>query len=204
VDSVLLESTTVFAVLLPTFSNPLSVFAGGTATLTVQMEGPANEQVTFECTTVVDSKGTVRQATELGISCNSIPTPTTFSGGPQDVEIAIHTTGVSSASLGRRQPGEGLVYACLVPVVIGMLMGVKLRRTAWNPGTQFRVVAITALCVLTLLTLSCSSGGFSPPVLGQGATPADSYKVTIVDQPFSPTNVFVQTSLIVPLVVQGP
>jgi hypothetical protein len=85
----------------------------------------------------------------------------------------------------------------LWPAVLGAAVGgIRTRRQR-----MLQCVALIAVIAMLLIFTFCG-GGFTPPSGGSTSTPtpAGSYQVTITA---SPTG-FVQTSLIVPLVVTGP
>jgi hypothetical protein len=180
--------------------NPVTVIAGGSATVTIPVdEVPVGLQVSFECPTVTDSSGNVHPAADLGITCNSNPPTITFDGATHNVDIVIHTTGVTSGAVMPLR-GEGKVLlAMLMPAMIGLTGRWSMRGRAKARTQSFAVVVVLAL---VLMIASCSSGGFSAPNLQ--ATPTGTYQLTIVDVPASgqDTTGFVQTSLIVPLTVK--
>ncbi|MFI5116833.1 MAG: PKD domain-containing protein [Terriglobales bacterium] len=182
------------------FSTSQAVFAGQTATVTLTVQSSGVGTVTFGCPTVTDSSGVVRQASALGITCNSQPSPITLSGGPQSVTFVIQTTGSASASLvprARHRPWFYAFWLPLWPTVLGVAFrGIRTRRQR-----MLQCLALIAVIAMLLIFTFCG-GGFTPPSGGSASTPtpAGSYQVTITA---SPTG-FVQTSLIVPLVVTGP
>lgn len=180
---------------------PLPILPGQTSDVPVVVLGfPANLRVTFECTTVTDSHGTVSQAVDLGITCSSIPAPLTLTGARQPVDILLHTTG---AAVGAIVPGKrprNLLYALWLPlsclVVWSLGIGtLRIRRVS------IRWVWLSAALALGMLLPSCG-GGFTAPG-GQAATPSGNYRVTVIDRPVEGQSLtgFVQTSLIVPLSV---
>ena len=199
-DSVQLMGEAFNNVILLGPKNPVTVIAGGSATVTIPVdEVPVGLQVSFECPTVTDSSGNVHPAADLGITCNSNPPTITFDGATHNVDIVIHTTGVASGAV-MPLGGEGKVLlAMLMPAMIGLTGRWSMRGRAKARTQSFAVVVVLAL---VLMIASCSSGGFSAPNLQ--ATPTGTYQLTIVDVPASgqDTTGFVQTSLIVPLTVK--
>jgi hypothetical protein len=174
-------------------TTPQPVFAGQTSEVTVSMIGaPANQEVTFTCTTVTDSNGAILLAANLGITCTSNPPTITLTGGVQSVAIDIKTSGPAAQVARHRE----IFYALLIPLPLLIL---SLNRRS-RRGAASRC-AVLGLVAITLLLSSCS-GGFTPPVVVQ-QTPGGSYQVTVVDEPANgqPLPGFVQTSLIVPLTV---
>ena len=180
------------------------VFAGQSSDLTISIDGvPSGLQVTFECTTVTASNGAVYQATDLGLECSSNPSTVTFTGMEQAVAISIQTTGAATGSLAPAMRHRNILYAFLLPLPAFILLGIGAGTTRPRHCAASRWAALGI--VMTILLFASCSGGFKVPTLVQGATPAGSYQVTVVDnstvQP-APQG-FVQTSLIVPLTVNG-
>ncbi len=174
-------------------SNPTPVFAGQSSVVQVELYGfPVGQQVTFECTTVIDSSGGVQQASDLGITCTSNPPTITFTGGIQSVAIDIQTSGPAA----QVAPHREFFYALLLLLPLFVLsLNRRSRRRAASRCAGAGLVAM-------ILFLSSCGGGFTAPVVVQ-QTPAGSYVVTVVDEPVTepPMPGFVQTSLIVPLTV---
>lgn len=179
------------------FSESQAVFAGQSATVTATVQVLQAGTVTFECQTVTDSSGVVRQASDLGITCSSQPSPIMLSGGLQSVTFVIQTTGRASASLVPRAKHRPWFYAFwLWPAVLGAAVG----GTRTRRQRMLKCVALIAVIAMLLIFTFCG-GGFTPPSGGGTSTPtpAGSYQVTVV----GPTG-FGQWSLIVPLTVTGP
>ncbi len=184
------------------FSTSQALFAGQAATVTVTVQSQGGTG-TVECLTVTDSHGVVRQASDLGITCNSQPSPITLVNGTNNnVTLVIRTTGSASASLVPRAKHRPWFYAFwlpLWPAVLGAAVGgISTRRQRIA-----QCLALIAVIALLLMFTFCG-GGFTPPSGGGTSTPtpAGSYQVTITASPTSPAG-FVQTSLIVPLNVTG-
>ncbi len=180
--------------------NPTSVFAGQTATVTVSFIGaPPNLLVTFECTTVTDSNGGVRQAADLGIACNSNPQQVSLTGSSQNVDILIHTTGAGTGALLPQAGHQSVLYAMWLPLssLFALCVGMKTRRCGKKRNS--RLLALLAVVIATMLVTSCG-GGFTLPGGAQG-TPPGNYQITVIDQPVpgQSSSGFVQSSLIVPL-----
>jgi YVTN family beta-propeller protein len=184
---------------VPGPQNPASVIAGQSTTVTISFTGaPPNLQVNFVCSTVTDSNGTIRQAAELGIACNSNPLTVTLTGNPQNVDIVIHTTGTGTGSLLPDAGHRGVLYAMWLPLssLFALCATMKISR---RKKKDFRLLALVGLAITIVFVASCG-GGFTVPPSTQG-TPPGNYQVTVIDQPVpgQSSNGFVQSSLIVPL-----
>jgi YVTN family beta-propeller protein len=186
-----------------------SVFAGQGVNVGIQVSSQAisNDpvKVSFECTTVIDSTGHVSSPSDLNISCSSSPSVVTLDKS-QSVEITVQTTGAAT-SLARDSRHAFWSYAFLVPIPAFLLLGMRFRIVPARRIGMHTYLAIVAVAVMLLFTVSCG-GGFTSPKITQVSTPAGSYQITVVDmvvgcqtQPCPNTSGFVQTTLIVPLVV---
>jgi YVTN family beta-propeller protein len=186
-----------------------SVFAGQAVNVNIQVPGQAisNDpvKVSFECTTVIDSNGHVSSPSDLNISCSSSPSVVTLDKS-QSVAITVQTTGAAT-SLARGSREASWSYAFLLPIPAFLLLGVRFRIAPARRIGIHRYLAMVAVAVMLPLTISCG-GGFTPPKITQISTPAGSYQITVVDmlvgcqtEPCPNTSGFVQTTLIVPLVV---
>lgn len=180
------------------------VFAGQSSDSTISLDGaPANLQVSFECTTVTDSSGTVSEASDLGIECSSNPPVITFTGAVQNVAIGISTTGAASGSLAPTMRHRNVFYALLMPLPAFLLLlgvgtqAVRSRRVGTLPYLALGFA-------MTILLITSCGGGFKALTIVQQSTPAGTYQVTVIDQPLpgQSTTGFVQTSLILPLTVE--
>jgi hypothetical protein len=182
-----------------------SVFAGQAVNVGIQVSGQAisNDpvKVSFDCSTVIDSNGHVSSPSDLNISCSSNPSVLTLAQAKNSATIIIETTGAAtSLAVGSRH--ANWFYALLLPTFL--LAGF---RSAPAKHTCIQGYLVIAVAVMLPLTISCG-GGFTPPKTTQISTPAGSYQVTVVDKlvgcqidPCPTTSGFVQTTLIVPLVV---
>lgn len=192
-------------------SQAMSVFAGQAANVNIQVPAQtiSNDpvKVSFECASVIDSNGHVSSPSDLNISCSSSPSVVTLAQS-QSVAITIQTTGAAtSLALGSRHANWS--YAFLLPVPVFLLAGVKFRSARTRHTGIRRYLAMVTIVGMLLLTISCG-GGFTPPKITQTSTPAGSYQVTVVDMLVGCQNQtgscqnssgFIQTTLIVPLVV---
>jgi len=178
------------------------VFSGQSSTVTVTLVSPSgqSEEVTFECTTVTTINGTTATftpASDVGISCNSVPSQITLTSTPQTVTLEIHTTGPALAQAPPRVPHQIWPFAfwLLLPAVAlaGIAVWPRRSRTRWANALAPAALALLALAI------SCG-GGFTAPTV-EAITPAGNYQVTVVDLPATTSSGFEQTSLIVPLTV---
>jgi len=181
---------------------PVSVFAGQSGDTTGMVSSTIPVLVQFTCTSVTDSSGNIRQASELGISCQSNPLEIMLTGGAQNVTIGIQTTGAGTGSLVPSAKHRTWLYALwLAPWALTFLSAgfgaARSRRRGWSQYS-----ALAAIVVLFLLFTYCG-GGFTPPRRAPPttATPPGNYQVTVIDQPVGSTTGLVQTTLIVPLTV---
>ena len=200
-DSFQLQGQVPALVNLLAIANPLPIFPGQTSVVPVVILGaPPNLKVTFECTTVTDSNGTVRQAVDFGITCSSNPAPVTLTGARQPVDILLHTTGAAIGSIAPGMRPRKLLYALLLPLpsLVVWVLGIGTLR---NRRVSVRGVGLSTALAIGILLTSCG-GGFTAPGT-QGATPPGNYRVTVIDRPVEGQSLtgFVQTSLIVPLSV---
>lgn len=185
---------------VPLLLSPIkAVFAGQTASVPISVMAQSGIQVSFVCTTVIDSNGQLSNPSDLGISCGSIPSVVTLNQA-QTVTITIGTTGAAtSTALHSRY--SNLSYAFLLPVPIFLLLGARYRAARGLRTHMGNYLALFTLLVILLPAVSCG-GGFTSPKIQQFATPAGSYRITVVDvQVGTSTSGFVQTTLIVPLTV---
>jgi DNA-binding beta-propeller fold protein YncE len=206
-DTAQLSGTTQVDLLL---SPATSVFAGQAVNVGIQVLGQAisNDpvKVSFDCTTVVDSNGHVSSPSDLNISCSSNPSVLTLAQAKNTATIIIKTTGAAtSLALGSRH--ANWFYAFLLPIPAFLLAGVSFRSARTGHTGIQRYLAMVAVAVMLPLATSCG-GEFTPPMTTQISTPAGSYQITVVDmlvgcqtEPCPNTSGFVQTTLIVPLVV---
>ena len=178
------------------------VFAGQSSTVTVSLASPSgqSEQVTFLCTTVTTSSGSVVPASDVGISCSSNPNEVTLTATAQPVSIVIQTTGKATAAA-LNTTGGPWTYAFWVPLPVLGLLGISFRSLRPQRRSFSMGFVVCGLLMLTLFTVSCG-GGFTAPQVSL-VTPAGNYQVTVVDVPVGSTSNsgFIQTSLIVPLTV---
>jgi YVTN family beta-propeller protein len=187
-----------------------SVFAGQAVNVGIQVSGQAisNDpvKVSFDCSTVIDSNGHVSSPSDLNISCSSNPSVLTLAQAKNSATIIIQTTGAAtSLALGSRR--ANWFYAFLLPIPALLLAGVRFRSARTRRTGIRRYLAMVAVSVMLPLATSCG-GGFTPPKTTQISTPAGSYQITVVDKlvgcqidPCPNTSGFIQTTLIVPLVV---
>lgn len=180
------------------FAASQALFAGQSATvsLTVQVP-PSGGTLNLACPTVTDLNGVIRQASDLGITCT--PAQVTLPAGSQTVTVVIHTTGSASGSLRPGARHRTWFYAFWLPLG-PTLLGAAFGGTRTRRQRIAQCLALVAVVALLLMFTYCG-GGFTPPTSGGSGstpTPAGSYQVTVV------VTGFVQTSLIVPLVVTGP
>lgn len=161
--------------------------------------GPTNLSVQFVCTSVTDSQGNVKQASDLGITCTSPVIP--LSGTAQNITITINTTGAGAAKSALSGFGSGMT-ALWLPIPAIFLIGVNFGSVRRSRRFISRCVLLAMLGALIGLLVACG-GGFSLPQVTSSTTPAGSYTVTAIDNPVnsSSTTGFIQTSLIVPLTV---
>jgi len=203
-DSLGLQGAISNSTILVPASQVPGAFSGQGTSFTLNLTSPPpspTEQVTFECTTVTDSSGNVQDASAIGISCGSTPTPITLSSVPTSVTINIQTNGLAVAntnSLDRKAwlyavclPLPGLFFWCF-----GLGKRLSRRRALIRYGAQVLIAGL-------LLQLVGCGGGFTlPAAKPPSSTPAGNYQITIVDNPVnSNTSGFIQISLIVPLTV---
>ena len=163
--------------------------------------GPANVSVQFVCTSVTDSQGNVKQASDLGITCTSPVIP--LSGAAQNITITISTTGPGAAKSALYDFGHrSWMTALWLPIPAIFLIGGSFGRARRSRRLISRYLLLATVGVLIGLLVACG-GGFSLPQATSSTTPAGSYTVTAIDNPVnsSSTTGFVQTSLIVPLTV---
>jgi len=200
-DGLELQGDVPAVVNLLALTDPLPILPGQTSDVPVMVLGfPANLNVTFECTTVTDSNGTVRQAVDLGITCSSIPATLTLTGASQPVNILLHTTGAAVGAIAPGRP-RNLLYALLLPLPCLVVWSLGIC------GRRIRRVSIHWIWLSTVLGLAmllpACGGGFTVPGGQAAATPAGNYRVTVIDRPVEGQSLtgFVQTSLIVPLSV---
>lgn len=190
---------------------PTSTFSGNSTTVTGSFVTvlASDTPVTFRCASVVNSNGQVFDPKALKITCTSTQPTVTLPGTgltldgtqltgrtalrpqltPQQVPIKITTAGKAST----------FVTLGLLPIPALLLLG-----TAATRGRR-KLHCLVAICGTLALSVSLAScgGGFKLPTTAQAETPTGNYQVTVVDDPVTPDTNFVQTSLIVPLVV-GP
>jgi hypothetical protein len=179
------------------------VFPGQTSDIQVSLPNAPAGVVTFVCTTVTDSSGTSKQASDLGISCSSIPSPVTLpTPSTQSFTIAIATSGPATGSTASGLRRGNWLAAMWLPLAAFVLFGVGWRKTQLHRSNVVPWLTGGILVILLLLFASCG-GGFTAPVVTVQPTPAGNYQVTVVSQPATGqvTTGFVQTSLIVPLPV---
>ena len=203
-DSFNLQGTISNETILIPATSVNAVFPGQSINVPISLPWPYSPvQVTFTCTTVIDSKGNVDDASALGISCNSTPSPVTLSPPKTSVTINIQTTGsaVAATSMVRK----AWFYAVCLPLpamlfwCIGLGKRVSRRRILKIYGAQILVVG------LLLQLVGCGGGFVLPSANSPSGTPPGSYQITIVDNPVnSNTSGFIQISLIVPLTVSQP
>jgi len=180
-----------------------SMFAGQSGSTTGTVLSPGPVLVTFECTTIRDSNGNINDASTLGISCSSLPPQVMLNQGQTSVTIVIQTTGLATGMLSPGMRHQNWLYAMwLTPWPLGFLAigwgGTESRRS------RGKCRALAGVVVLLVLFTSCG-GGFTPPKPKPATTtPPGSYQVTVVDLPVGSVTGFVQTTLIVPLVVERP
>lgn len=188
--------------LVPTALIP-PVFSGQSATVTLTLASPSGlpEQVTFQCTDVATLSGTtptIKQASDVGISCSSNPPTITLTSKPVPVMLVIQTTGNASAAamLRTRQRTrlDAFRVGLLVLASLGIVLTIKSRRRRLSLA-----FAISGLFVFAIFTVACGSGFTAPEVVK--VTPSGNYQVTVIDVPVGSSSGFVQTSLIVPLTV---
>jgi YVTN family beta-propeller protein len=182
------------------------VFPGQTSDLKLLLATPAgagNLDVLFECTTVTDSSGTVTQASDLGISCASIPSPVLLTSTPQQVTITIATAGPATGSIASGLGRGNWLPAVWLPLGALILFGAGRRKPRLHRGNVAPCLAGGVLVMLLLLLFTACGGGFNAPVVTTKPTPSGQYQLTVVSQPApgQSTTGFVQTSLIVPLSV---
>ena len=205
-DSSQLSGTMQVALFL---SPATSVFAGQAVNVSIQAPGQSisNDpvKVSFDCTTVIDSAGNVSSPSDLNIACSSSPSVVTLDKS-QSVTVTIKTTGAAT-SLSRGSRHANWFYAFLLPAPAFLLLGMRFRTAPTRRIGIHTYLAIFAVAVMLPLIISCG-GGFTPPEVVQTSTPAGSYQITVVDMPVGcqtepcpNTSGFVQTTLIVPLVV---
>jgi len=169
---------------------PSKQFVSFTAMVTLLGSGPA-----MTC----DGKN-------YGITCSCSPSSTTlYSDKSTPVTLTIQTTGGTTALL--RPSGSRWLQASLalwMPMPAIVLLGSGFLGTITKRNAFLRYVALGFIIVLLLIVTSCG-GGFTPPPQSppsQNKTTAGNYLITI--QAVDPNNPgFVQTSLIVPLTVNG-
>jgi len=181
---------------------PQTVSPGQSVDVGVLVNSPTGSpvEVGFACTIVTSQADqNPRLASDLGITCHSNPPTITLSKAPQSVTIMISTTGSASGALAPRTRNPTWFYALWLPLLAMAFFGEGFSTLCSRCGDVSQYVALAALVVLLLLLTSCG-GGFTAPNVA--ATPAGSYKLTIVDYPIQgQTSGFVQTLLIVPLTV---
>ena len=108
-DSLQLSGTVQVPLLL---SLAKAVFAGQSVTVPITVQPQSGVQVSFICSTVIDSNGHVSSPSDLqGISCDSIP-PTVTLNQAQSVTISIGTTGSATFSRYVRDIRTGLTHSC--------------------------------------------------------------------------------------------
>ena len=203
-DSFNLQGTISNETILIPATSVNAVFPGQSINVPISLPWPYSPvQVTFTCTTVIDSSGQPHDASVLGISCNSTPSPVTLSPPGPSVTLNIQTTGsaVATTSLDRKI----WFYAVCLPLPAMLFCGIGLgrrvsrRRILKIYGTQILIVG------LFLQLVGCGGGFVLPSASAPAGTPPGSYQITIVDSPVnSNTSGFVQISLIVPLTVSQP
>jgi DNA-binding beta-propeller fold protein YncE len=192
----------------PVLKQPVVVFQGQTASLPPVTLTSPNKQtftVNFSCTTVVDSSNNPRPASQLGITCEALSQPITFTCTrtvctSTPVTILIHTTGGATASLTPYGGSRSIFYAYLLPVagVVFVFGG------AFSGRRRRRLLGIFVLFSLQVMLgiLTSCGGGFTTPKIVQNVTPAGTYRLTVVDNPVTSNDpAFEQTTLIVPLTV---
>jgi YVTN family beta-propeller protein len=204
-DTAQLSGTTQVDLLL---SPATSVFAGQAVNVGIQVSGQISNdpvKVSFECATVIDSNGHVSSPSDLNISCTSSPSVVTLDKS-QSVAITVQTTG-GATSLARGSREATWFYAFLLPIPGFLFLGMRFRIAPARRIGIHTYLAMVAVAAMLPFTISCG-GGFTPPKITQISTPAGSYQITVVDmvvgcqtQPCPNTSGFVQTTLIVPLVV---
>jgi YVTN family beta-propeller protein len=179
----------------------LSLFPGQSANLLVSTGVAVHPPLMlhFTCTTVLDSNGILHQASDLGITCKSNPSP--FSQLP--VTLVITTTGGASGSVASEFRRRSWLFALWLPVwsLAFVSAGVKVAGRR-KRGLQY--LGLGAAIVLLLLFVSCGSGGFQAPQTSTppSGTPPGTYLLTVIDEVAPPNSSgFVQTSLIVQLTV---
>jgi len=179
----------------------VSLFPGQSANLPVTTEVAVHPplMLQFTCTTVLDSNGILHQASDLGITCKSNPSP--FSQLP--VTLVITTTGGASGSVASDFRRRSWLFALWLPVwsLAFVSAGVKVAGCR-KRGLQY--LGLGTAIVLLLLFVSCASGGFQAPQTSTppSGTPPGTYLLTVIDQVVPPNSSgFVQTSLIVQLTV---
>jgi YVTN family beta-propeller protein len=200
-----IATTTSSPVILIQVPQVPPVFPGQTSDLQLLLATPTgagNLDVVFECTTVTDSSGTVAQASDLGISCASIPSPVLLTSTPQQVTITIATSGPAAGSIASALGRGNWLPAVWLPLGAVVLFGAGRRKPRLHRGNVAPCLAGGVLVMLLLLFTSCG-GGFTAPAVTTKPTPAGQYQLTVVSQPATgqSTTGFVQTSLIVPLSV---
>ncbi|HVR24090.1 MAG TPA: FG-GAP-like repeat-containing protein [Candidatus Polarisedimenticolia bacterium] len=200
-----IATTTSSPVILIQVPQVPPVFPGQTSDLQLLLATPTgagNLDVLFECTTVTDSSGTVTQASDLGISCASIPSPVLLTSTPQQVTITIATAGPATGSIASGLGRGNWLPAVWLPLGALVLFGAGRRKPRLHRGSVAPCLAGGVLVMLLLLFTSCG-GGFSAPVVTTKSTPSGQYQLTVVSQPApgQSTTGFVQTSLIAPLSV---
>jgi hypothetical protein len=180
--------------------SPLTPGESGTFPATLP-PGPTSLSVQFACTTVTDSQGNVKQASDLGITCTSPVIP--LSGAAQNITITINTTGGGAAksALSGFRRGDWLPTLWL-PIPAIFLIGMSFGRFRRSRLFVFRYLLLATLGTLMGLLVACG-GGFTLPQITSSTTPAGRYAVTVIDNPVNSSNTtgFAQTSLIVPLTV---
>jgi sugar lactone lactonase YvrE len=201
--SQLMGSASLFLFLSPT----MSVFAGQAAKVSINVPGQSSGtpiSVSFQCTSVIDSNGTVSLPSALGISCVSTPPVITLGQSPQSVTIAIQTTGAAT-TIAQNVKHDDWTYAFLLPFSALLWLGAA-RRTTRARRTGFTCLFVVCGVILLLFT-SCGGGFTSPPKVTQQSTPPGNYQITIKGVPSCPGGTcqnftgFIQYTLIVPLTV---
>ncbi len=186
----------------------MSVFAGQAANVSVNVPGQSSGtpiSVSFQCTSVIDSNGTVSLPSALGISCVSTHSVITLNQSPQSVTIAIQTTGAATTTA-QNAKHDDWTYALLLPFSALLWLGAARRITRVR-RTGFTYLFVFICGVIPLLSTSCGGGFTSPPKVTQLSIPPGNYQITIVDVPSCSGGTcqnftgFIQTTLIVPLTV---
>jgi DNA-binding beta-propeller fold protein YncE len=201
--SQLTGSASLFLFLFPT----MSVFAGQAAKVSINVPGQSSGtpiSVSYQCTSVIDSNGTVSLPSALGISCVSTPSVITLGQSSQSVTIAIQTTGAATTIV-QNVKHDDWTYAFLLPFSALLWLGAA-RRTTLARRTGYTCLLVVCGVILLLFT-SCGGGFTSPPKVTQLSTPPGNYQITIKEVPSCPGGTcqnftgFIQTTLIVPLTV---